>query len=96
MPLLDELVDLLNRVIGVLIENDLQDPEMASLLSQTCAILEPIADPMPKAMVEHFRAIDNPVERFKQAALKLGSFQPEELKVLVDSMKTAGLLKSGT
>jgi glutamate synthase domain-containing protein 2 len=89
-----QLDELLAQLVGKLRPNDAIDPVIAGLLSQLIAILDPEASPLPQQMVDELSHIDERVDRFKQAAMKLGSLDPNKLKELADSMKMSGLLKS--
>lgn len=95
MSSIDELVDLLARLVGTLTVEDLtDDPELSGLLGQLLQILNPKAKPLPAHMLEALAAIDNRMERFKAAADMVGAYDPEKLKTLSDSLRDAGLLKN--
>jgi hypothetical protein len=95
MSPVDELVDLLSRLVGTLHVDDLvDDPEMTGLLAQLLQILTPEPKPLPLHMLEALSAIDNRMERFKTAAQMVSATDPARLKILADSLRDAGLLKN--
>lgn len=89
---MDEFLDLLAAFINKIRVDDLKDPELAAMVSQLLSILEQDAYPLQAEFAEELLEISDKIERFKLAAMKLGIINPAELKKLVHSMQSSGLL----
>lgn len=92
--MLDELSNALSSLVGVLKVEDLEDPEIASLVFQLVSVLDPEPPTLPQASIDELSLIDNKVQRFKEAAKSLKEVNTQSLKQLAESMKASGLLKT--
>lgn len=89
----DELTELLSQLAGNLREEDMEDPELVTLLSQLVIILENEENPLPGDLIEQLAQIKDPKERFIEAAQALGVGDVNSLHQLAEQMKASGLLK---
>jgi len=90
------LIDQLVMLASSLKEEDLEDPETFALCSQLVQILDPKPEPMPQDVVDQLSQIQNTADRFRQAVQLFGVMDTPGMQKLLESMKSAGLMKAET
>lgn len=91
---MDDLQELLARVFGKISEEDMEDPEIAALMSQLLAVLEPKAQELPPELVAQLSSIADKKQRFVAAVTALNAMDESSIKEVADKMVQSGLLKN--
>ena len=90
---MEELQDLLARLVGLLKPQYLMDAGMAGLLDQLIHVLCPSGTPLSAELIERLRGIPDQIARFKEAAQETGATDGASLQRLVRNLRVSGLMK---
>ena len=89
----EELTEMLSQLAGSLRDDQLEDPQLITMLTQLVMVLEPEADRLPQEIIEQLKTVADKKQMFVTAAEMMGAFDQNSLKQLADQLKASGLLE---